>query len=143
MDAPGAGAPGRRAPLILIIDDSPTIRKIVEVCLGREGFEVKSFCDGVEAMRWFTSERRVPALIILDVGLPRLDGFEVACRIKRHAIFEETVIVILSRRDGMMNKLKGRLAGAKEYIVKPFKTEMLVAVVEKYVGRQDEERDPY
>jgi DNA-binding response OmpR family regulator len=131
---------GTMSKLVMIVDDSPTVRNIVRLCLGREGFEVKSFCDGVVAMKCFTRERRVPDLIILDVGLPRLDGFEVARRIKRHAIFEETVIVILSRRDGMMDKLKGRLSGAKEYLSKPFKTEMLVAVVEKYLGKQDEER---
>jgi DNA-binding response OmpR family regulator len=130
--------------LIMIIDDSPTIRNIVGLCLSREGYDVVGCPDGVAAMRWLTKpEARIPEVIFIDVGLPRLDGFEVALRLKAKPQFAQTVIVMLSRRDGMLDKMKGRLAGAQEYIVKPFKTEMLVAVVQNYVGRPDEERDPH
>jgi DNA-binding response OmpR family regulator len=130
--------------LVMIIDDSPTVRNIVGLCLSREGYDVVGCPDGVTAMRWLAKpDARIPELIILDVGLPRLDGFEVACRLKAKPQFAQTVIIMLSRHDGMLDKLKGRLAGAREYLVKPFKTEILAAVVEKYIGKQDEQANSH
>ncbi|GER87954.1 response regulator [Dictyobacter vulcani] len=121
--------------LVMVIDDSATVRKIVETCLRREGFDVKSFPDGVEAMRWLTEpEARIPDLVILDIGLPKMDGYEVARRLKTKPQFNNTVIVMLSRRDGMIDKLKGRLAGAKDYLTKPFKTQDIIAVIESHLG---------
>ncbi|GCE26631.1 response regulator [Dictyobacter alpinus] len=121
--------------LVMVIDDSATVRKIVETCLKREGFEVKSFPDGVEAMRWLTEpQARIPDLVILDIGLPKMDGYEVARRLKTKPQFSNTVIVMLSRRDGMIDKLKGRLAGAKDYLTKPFKTQDIIAVIESHLG---------
>ncbi|WP_126596078.1 response regulator [Dictyobacter aurantiacus] len=121
--------------LVMVIDDSATVRKIVETCLRREGFDVKSFPDGVEAMRWLTEpDARIPDLVILDIGLPKMDGYEVARRLKTKPQFSSTVIVMLSRRDGMIDKLKGRLAGAKDYLTKPFKTQDLIAVIESHLG---------
>ena len=121
--------------LVMVIDDSMTVRKIVETCLSREGFEVKSFADGVEAMRWFTTpQARIPDLVILDIGLPKMDGYDVARRLKARPQFNNTVIVMLSRRDGVIDRLKGRLAGAKDYLTKPFKTQDLVATIEAHLG---------
>ena len=121
--------------LVMVIDDSATVRKIVETCLRREGFDVKSFPDGVEAMRWLTEpEARIPNLVILDIGLPEMDGYEVARRLKTKPQFSNTVIIMLSRRDGMIDKLKGRLAGAKDYLTKPFKTQDIIAVIEAHLN---------
>jgi twitching motility two-component system response regulator PilG len=121
--------------LIMIIDDSATVRKIVETCLRREGFDVLGFPDGVEAMRWLTEPGAVvPDLVVLDIGLPKMDGYEVARRLKTKAQFSNTVIIMLSRRDGMIDKLKGRLAGAKDYLTKPFKTQEIISVVESHLG---------
>ena len=121
--------------LILVIDDSATVRKILETCLTREGFEVKSFPDGVEAMRWFTEPgARIPHLVILDIGLPKLDGYEVARHLKMKPQLSNTVIIMLSRRDGVIDKLKGRLAGAKVYLTKPFKTQDLLSIIEAHIG---------
>jgi twitching motility two-component system response regulator PilG len=121
--------------MVMIIDDSATVRKIVETCLKREGFEVKGFSDGVEAMFWFTQPNsRIPDLVLLDIGLPKMDGYEVARRLKSKPPFANTVIIMLSRRDGVIDKLKGRLAGAKDYITKPFKTQEIVTLVESYLG---------
>ncbi|HLG65076.1 MAG TPA: response regulator [Ktedonosporobacter sp.] len=121
--------------LVMVIDDSATVRKIVETCLGREGFEVKGFADGVEAMRWLTEPySRVPNLVILDIGLPKMDGYEVARRLKSKPQFGNTVIIMLTRRDGMIDRLKGRLAGAKDYITKPFKAQQIVEVTESFLG---------
>jgi twitching motility two-component system response regulator PilG len=125
----------RMSKLVMVIDDSATVRKIVETCLGREGFEVKGFADGVEAMGWLTeSGSRIPDLILLDIGLPKMDGYEVARRFKTKPQFGNTVIVMLTRRDGVIDRLKGRLAGARDYITKPFKTQDIVSVTEAYLG---------
>lgn len=121
--------------LVMVIDDSATVRKIVETCLGREGFEVKGFPDGVAAMRWLTEpQARVPDLVVLDIGLPKMDGYEVARRLKNKPQFSNTVIVMLSRRDGVIDRLKGRLAGAKDYLTKPFKTQDIITVIESHLG---------
>jgi DNA-binding response OmpR family regulator len=121
--------------LVMVIDDSNTVRKIIETCLGREGFEVKGFSDGVDAIRWLAEpDARVPDLVVLDIGLPKMDGYEIARRLKTKPQFANTIIVMLSRRDGVIDRLKGRLAGAREYITKPFKTQEIVALIESYLG---------
>lgn len=121
--------------LVMVIDDSPTVRKIVETCLKREGFMVAAFADGIEAMQSLTSPRaRVPDLVVLDIGLPKMDGYEVARCLKTKPQFSNTIIIMLSRREGLIDRLKGRLAGAKEYITKPFKTREFIEVVESYLG---------
>ncbi len=120
--------------LIVVIDDSPTVRKIVEITLGREGFEVKSFPDGIEAFKWMTSEQTIPNLVLVDIGLPRMDGYEVTRRLKAKSFSKHVVVVIVTRRDGLVDRLKGRIAGAQEYIIKPFQTEHLLAVVKSLIG---------
>ena len=121
--------------LIMVIDNSTTVRKIIETCLGRQGFQVLGFSDGIEAMRWLMGPTsRVPDLVLLDIGLPKMDGYEVARRLKIKPQFSNTVIVMLSRRDGMIDRLKGRLAGAKDYITKPFKTQDIISITESYLG---------
>ncbi len=121
--------------LVMVIDDSTTIRKIIETCLKRQGFQVLGFPDGVEAMRWLMEPTsRAPDLLFLDIGLPKMDGYEVARRLKIKPQFSNTVIVMLSRRDGVIDRLKGRLAGAKDYITKPFKTQDIISITESYLG---------
>ncbi len=121
---------------IMVIDDSPTVRKIIETCLRREDFDVLGFTDGVEAMRWITSDpaSRIPDLVLLDINLPKIDGYEVARRFKTKSMFNNTIIIMLSRRDSVIDRLKGRLAGAKDYITKPFKTQEIVAIVQEQLN---------
>src|SRR5438046_1162316 len=110
--------------LVMVIDDSLSVRKILETSLRREGLQFVSYADGVEAIRALTDQRhRIPDLIILDIGLPKMDGYEVARRLKMKPQFSRTVIIMLTSRDGVIDRLKGRLAGAKEYITKPIKTQ--------------------
>jgi DNA-binding response OmpR family regulator len=123
--------------LVMVIDDSSTVRNIIENCLSSKGFEVQGFSDGVEAIHWLTQPaRQVPDLIILDISLPKMDGYEVARRLKSKPQFSNTVIVMLSRHDGMIDKLKARLVGAKDYLSKPFSTHDIVAVIESHLGVQ-------
>lgn len=131
--------------LVMVIDDSLVIRKIVQTCLRRAGYEVKSFPDGVEALCWLnTTEARIPDLVIVDLALPKLDGYQVMQQIKARPALERTRLVILSRRDGVLDKLKGRLAGAHAYLTKPFKTGELLAVVQAHLeplaGRRADKR---
>ena len=123
------------SPCVVCVDDSPTVRKILETCLRREGFMVYTFPDGVEMLRWLTGlEGRIPHLVILDICLPKLDGYTVAQRLRAKRQFANVIIVMLSRRDSVIDRLKGRLAGAAVYLNKPFKTQDVVSVVKKQLG---------
>ena len=121
--------------LVMIIDDSLTVRKIIETSLKREGIECVSYEDGIEALRALSEKRHpVPDLVILDIGLPKMDGYEIARRLKTKQQFGNTTIIMLTGKDGVIDRLKGRLAGAKGYITKPFRTQEVMAVVHSYLG---------
>ncbi len=122
--------------LVMVVDDSLTVRKIIETSLRREGFDSVSFSDGIEALRAITEQRmtRIPDLIILDIGLPKMDGYEFARRLKSKPQFHNTIIIMLSARDGVIDRLKGRLAGAKDYITKPFRTQDVISAIHEHLG---------
>jgi twitching motility two-component system response regulator PilG len=121
--------------LVLVIDDSATVRKIIEVCLKRAGYAVISFPDGVEAIRWLaTPETRLPQLVFLDIEMPRMDGYAVAQYFKGRPQYSNMVIVMLSARTGILDRLKGRLAGANDYLTKPCTTQAILAIVQAYLG---------
>lgn len=121
--------------LVMIIDDSLTVRKIIETSLKREGFQSVSYADGIEALRALSEKRHpIPDLVILDIGLPKMDGYEIARRLSRSQQSGNTIIVMLTGKDGVMDRLKGRLAGAKGYITKPFRTQDVLAVVRSHLG---------
>lgn len=123
------------AVFVMVIDDSLVIRKILETCLQREGYDTRSFPDGVEALCWLnTTEARIPDLIFVDLSLPKLDGYQVIQQIKVRPALERTRVVILSQRDGILDRLKGRLVGAHAYLTKPFKTTQVLAVIQAQVG---------
>jgi twitching motility two-component system response regulator PilG len=129
---------GRRTAmdrLVLVVDDSLTVRKIVETYLRREGLEVMSFTDGVEALRWLNSpEGRSPDLILLDVTMPRMDGYEVARRLQARLRRRGTAIIMLTRRNGVIDKLKSRLVGAVDHLSKPLQAQQLLRVVTYHLG---------
>ncbi len=147
---PSAQDPQRVAqavPLILVIDDSLTVCKVVEVTLQRAGFLVLSFPDGVTALRWLASPDVVmPALIYLDIGLPKLDGYEVVRLLRGRPALARTPIIMLSSRDRVLDRVKSRLAGAHNYLSKPFKTAELLALtcstlsIPSPVARTEEEQ---
>jgi len=120
--------------LVMIIDDSLTVRKIIETSLKREGFASVSYPDGIEALRALSEGLAVPDLVLLDIGLPKMDGYEVARHLKTKRQFGNTPIVMISQRDGMIDRLKGRLAGAKDYITKPFKTQEIMTIVHSHLN---------
>jgi twitching motility two-component system response regulator PilG len=122
--------------LVMIVDDSLIVRKIIETSLKREGFESISFSDGIEVLRAITEQRlrRIPDLVVLDIGLPKMDGYEFARRLKSKPQFNHTVIIMLTSHDGVIDRLKGRLAGAKEYITKPFRTQDVISAIHTHLG---------
>jgi len=115
----------------MMIDDSLTVRKIIEVALTRVGLNVVCYPDGIEALRAVTNRQldHIPDLVILDLDLPRMNGFEILRYLRSKPQWNQTVIVILSRHDGIINRLKARLAGAQAYLTKPFTTQVLVDTV--------------
>ena len=119
----------------MIIDDSPAVRKIVEVSLSREGIASISYADGIEALRSLSTQQNlIPDLIFLDVGLPRMDGYKVAQYFKTRDQYKDTTIVMLTGHSGVLDRLKGRLAGAKNYMTKPFRTQDILSIVHEYLN---------
>ncbi len=123
------------AQLTLIIDDSLTIRKILEVCLHRAGYQVKTFSDAVEVFDWLrTAETAIPALMFVDIGLPRMDGYTLIQRLRARPALAQTVFIIISSRCGVLDRLKARLVGAHLSLAKPLRTQEVERVVQQYLG---------
>lgn len=119
---------------VVVVDDSVTVRKILEVCFGRADYNVQSFPDGIEFLRWLmTPDSCIPVLVIVDLNLPKIDGYTLICRLKAKPAFAQTVFVILTGRSSMLDKLKGRLSGAQVYLTKPFRTADVLATVHTYL----------
>ncbi|HLZ64232.1 MAG TPA: response regulator transcription factor [Ktedonosporobacter sp.] len=124
------------AARILLVDDSATVREIVTLTLREAGYEVHAFPDGIQAMHWLTASSSPPDLLLVDLGLPKMDGYEVIRRIKAKAPFAHTPCLILSRRDGKIDHLKGRLAGATTSLGKPFTVQTLLTAVQTALTTQ-------
>jgi CheY-like chemotaxis protein len=125
--------------LVMVIDDSATVRKVLEVTLRREGFHVVSYMNGVEAIQALTEQSmsRVPDLIMIDICLPKLDGYDVARLLKARPHLSNTAIIMISRRDGPLDKLKSRLVGARLHLVKPLTTQSVLEAVRSLLGSAD------
>lgn len=118
-------------PLVMVVDDSPTVRKLVSLTLERRGYRVISAFDGIAAIKELGSSR--PDLILLDINMPRLDGYRLCKLIKKHDATQNIPVVMLSGKDGMFDKLRGRLVGCSDYITKPFEADALTHKVAKYL----------
>jgi twitching motility two-component system response regulator PilG len=120
----------RMGNTVLVIDDSLTVRTILQTSLHRAGFAASSFPDGIQAMQALTEGRiPVPDAIILDVGLPKMDGYAIARALKRQRAFKSAIIIMLSGHDRSIDKLHGRLVGANAYITKPFQPAHLLEIL--------------
>lgn len=117
---------------ILMIDNSPTIQKIVEITLRREGYDIGLFRNGIDAMRWFSgAEARTPDLMLVDLGLPKLNGYDVVQKFKAKSRFAQTSCVILAGQSGTVDEDRRRMVGATAYLTKPFTTQELLTTVRK------------
>jgi twitching motility two-component system response regulator PilG len=117
--------------VVLIVDDSPTVRKIVQLTLQREGINVVAASDGLGALAAVADYQ--PDLILLDVMLPHMDGYSICQIIRKNPDFRSTPIVMLSGRDGIFDKMRGKLAGSTEYLTKPFDSHELAQTVQRHL----------
>ncbi len=118
-------------PVVLVVDDSPTVRKIVQLTLQRERIQVVTAGDGLSALAAVADEQ--PDLILLDIMLPRMDGYNICQVVRRNMAFRDMPIIMLSGKDGLFDKMRGKLAGSTEYITKPFDSAELVQTVKRHL----------
>ena len=117
---------------VLVIDDSNTIRRSAEIFLRQGGYEVVLAEDGFDALAKVSDHD--PRLIFCDILMPRLDGYQTCAIIKRNPRFTHVPVIMLSSKDGLFDKARGRMVGSEDYLTKPFTKEQLLRAVEQYCG---------
>ena len=122
---------------VLVVDDGNTIRKSAAVFLRQGGHDVVLAEDGFDALAKLTSSS--PDIMFCDISMPRLDGYQTCAIIKSNQKYAQLPIVMLSSRDGIFDKARGRVVGAEHYLTKPFTREQLLEVVKEF-GRNSEEK---
>ena len=124
MSTPGSGFK------VLVIDDSNTIRRSAEIFLKQGGHEVLLAEDGFDALGKVNDYQ--PHLVFCDILMPRLDGYQTCAIIKRNAKFADVPVIMLSSKDGVFDKARGRMVGAQDYLTKPFTKDQLLQAVLKF-----------
>jgi len=115
---------------VLIIDDSNTIRRSAEIFLRQGGFEVVLAEDGFDALAKVSDHD--PELIFCDILMPRLDGYQTCAIIKRNPRFASVPVIMLSSKDGLFDKARGRMVGSQDYLTKPFTKDQLLRAVDQH-----------
>ena len=115
---------------VLVIDDSNTIRRSAEIFLRQGGHEVVLAEDGFDALAKVNDH--APELIFCDILMPRLDGYQTCAIIKRNPRFAHVPVIMLSSKDGLFDKARGRMVGSEDYLTKPFTKEQLLRAVDSY-----------
>lgn len=115
---------------VLVVDDSATIRRSAETMLTNEGYTVITAENGFEALSKITRYR--PNLIFVDIMMPRLDGYQTCAIIKNNNEFRNTPVVMLTSKDGLFDKARGRVVGSDQYLTKPFTREELLGAVKAH-----------
>ena len=116
---------------VMVIDDSKTIRRTAETLLKREGAEVVTAVDGFEALAKIADQK--PQIIFVDIMMPRLDGYQTCALIKSNQLFKSTPVIMLSSKDGLFDKARGRIVGSEQYVTKPFTREELLDAIRTHV----------
>ena len=122
-----------RGTRVMVIDDSNTIRRSAEIFLKQAGCEVFLANDGFEALAKINDHQ--PAIIFCDILMPRLDGYQTCALIKRSPRFSRTPVVMLSSKDGLFDRARGRMVGSSEYLTKPFTKDSLLNAVLQHAAR--------
>ena len=115
---------------VLVIDDSNTIRRSAEMFLRQAGYEVILAEDGFDALSKISDHQ--PSIIFVDVMMPRLDGYQTCALIKQNPVYRSTPVIMLSSKDGLFDRARGRLAGSDQYLTKPFNKDGLIRAVMDY-----------
>ncbi|RKZ37923.1 MAG: response regulator [Gammaproteobacteria bacterium] len=116
---------------VMVIDDSKTIRRTAEMLLKKAGCEVVTAIDGFEALSRIVDHE--PDIIFVDIMMPRLDGYQTCALIKRNRTFGKTPVIMLSSKDGLFDRARGRVVGSDEYLTKPFTRDELLDAIRRHV----------
>jgi twitching motility two-component system response regulator PilG len=115
---------------VMVIDDSNTIRRSAEIFLNQAGCEVILAQDGFDALSKITDHE--PDVVFVDIMMPRLDGYQTCSLIKRNAKYRATPVIMLSSKDGLFDRARGRMVGSDEYLTKPFTKDTLLSAVREH-----------
>ncbi len=126
-----AASTGLQGLKVMVIDDSKTIRRTAETLLKKEGCEVITANDGFEALSKIADHN--PNIIFVDIMMPRLDGYQTCALIKHNQKFKNTPVIMLSSKDGLFDRARGRIVGSEQYLTKPFTKEELLGAIEQHV----------
>ena len=118
---------------ILVVDDSKTIRRTAETLLAKQGCEVITAVDGFDALAKIADHK--PDLIFVDIMMPRLDGYQTCSLIKHNKLFRATPVIMLSSKDGLFDRARGRLVGSEQYLTKPFTKDELLGAITSHINR--------
>ena len=116
---------------VLVVDDSPTTRKVVVLTLKQKGFKIIEAQDGLDALSKIDTER--PDLILLDIILPKMDGYKILSIVKNDKELRQIPVIMLTSKDGLISKVKGKFAGSAAYLTKPFDPKELIETVRKFI----------
>lgn len=116
---------------VMVIDDSKTIRRTAETLLKKVGCNVITATDGFDALAKIADNH--PQIIFVDIMMPRLDGYQTCALIKNNSNFKDTPVVMLSSKDGLFDKAKGRIVGSDQYLTKPFSKDELLGAIRQHV----------
>ena len=119
---------------VMVIDDSNTIRRSAEIFLSKAGCEVLMAEDGFDALVKIADHH--PDVIFVDIMMPRLDGYQTCAVIKKNPRFAKTPVIMLSSKDGLFDRARGRMVGSDEYLTKPFTKDSLLKAVAHHAGLQ-------
>jgi len=117
---------------ILVVDDSKTIRRTAETLLSKEGCQVFTAIDGFDALSKIADHQ--PDLIFVDIMMPRLDGYQTCSLIKHNKSFRETPVIMLSSKDGLFDRARGRIVGSEQYLTKPFTKDELLGAISNQIN---------
>ncbi len=118
---------------VMVIDDSKTIRRTAETLLKKEGCEVITATDGFEALAKIADHH--PDVIFIDIMMPRLDGYQTCALIKNNSSFRGTPVIMLSSKDGLFDRARGRIVGSEQYLTKPFTRDELLGAIRRHLSR--------
>ena len=116
---------------VMVIDDSKTIRRTAETLLKKAGCDVLTAENGFEALPIISAQH--PDILFIDIMMPRLDGYQTCSLIKNNAQFQNTPVIMLSSKDGLFDRAKGRVVGAEQYLTKPFTREDLLGAIRTHL----------
>ncbi len=120
---------------VMVIDDSKTIRRTAETLLTKEGCKVVTATDGFDALAKIAENQ--PNIIFVDIMMPRLDGYQTCTLIKNNHSYRETPVIMLSSKDGLFDRAKGRVAGSDHYLTKPFSKDELLGTIRHFCPVND------